>query len=126
MRLLPRTNARPRLRGGRVLLSHACLESGELRVNWLDEPPGRLVPAEGQLLAIDEQIGGGWEPVAWDDQDDVVVRAVGGARAPGKKGFGWSVTISRSGLFGKTLRLRLLPGHGQPEYLSEPFPGCRR
>lgn len=119
--ILPRNTATPKLIGGRVMRSHACLPGGELRVTWLDEPPGRLVPSEGQVLEIVEQQGAARVPVAWDDQDDVVVRAVKRVK---HQGFEWSVTVSRSGLEGKDLYLRLLSGHGQPEYVSESFPGC--
>jgi neutral ceramidase len=119
--ILPRKTATPKLIGDRVMRSPACLPGGELRVTWLDEPPGRLAPAEGQVLEILEQQGADWVPVAWDDQDDVVVRAVKRVK---NKGFEWSVTLSRKGPEGSSLRLRLLPGHGQPEYVSESFPGC--
>jgi hypothetical protein len=119
--ILPRNTATPKLIGGRVMRTHACLPGGELQVTWLDEPPGRLAPSEGQVLEIVEQQGAAWVPVAWDDQDDVVVRAVKHVK---NKGFEWSVTVSRRGLEGKGLYLRLLPGHGQPKYLSESFAGC--
>ena len=119
--ILPRNTATPKLIGGRVVRTHACLPGGELRVTWLDEPPGRLAPSEGQVLEIVEQQGAAWVPVAWDDQDDVVVRAVKRVK---HQGFEWSVSVSRKGLGGSVLRLRLVPGHGQPEYLSESFPGC--
>jgi hypothetical protein len=137
--ILPRNTATPNLIGGRVMRTHACLPGGELQVTWLDEPPGRLAPSEGQVLEIVEQRGAAWVPVAWDDQDDVVVRAVKrvkaddkdkalakarGEKMPRYKGFEWSVTVSRRGLEGKGLYLRLLPGHGQPKYLSESFAGC--
>ena len=125
-RILPRPDAAPALDRGRALLSTGCLAEGGLRVTWLDEPPGRLRPADGQVLELQRSRNGVWAAEAWDDQSDVVVESVRARRAGAAHGRGWewSLLLSRPGLGGSVLRLRLLPRHGQPEYLSAPFPGC--
>ncbi|MGH7562194.1 MAG: neutral/alkaline non-lysosomal ceramidase N-terminal domain-containing protein [Gemmatimonadales bacterium] len=120
LRLLPDRTATPALTGGRVLLSQACLEGGRRRITWLDEPPGRLAPALGQVLEVSEPRGSVWEPVAWDDQRDVVVEAVGPENG---RGFRWSVTIARPALSTGRLRLRLLARGQLPETLHD-LKGC--
>jgi hypothetical protein len=118
--IVPGKTNTPALYGPRVLLSKACLRGGQLHVTWLDEPPGRLAPSEGQVLELGLKEGGGWVPIAWDDQTDVVVQAMDRV----KSGYTWSATFSRKGFAGKSLYLRLLARHGQPQIDLGPFPGC--
>ena len=124
-RIVPGKTSTPELKGPRVLLSKACLRGGQLHVTWLDEPPGRLAPSEGQVLELGLKEGGGWVPIAWDDQTDVVVQAMDRVKALKERdGYKWSVTFSRQGFAGKDLYLRLLARHGQPQIDLGPFPGC--
>ena len=62
-----------------------------LVVRWLDVYPGRLVPADGPVLAIQVRTATGWRTVAWDDDRDVEVRAVNPA---GRRGFHWEAKWS--------------------------------
>ena len=57
-----------------------------LVVRWNDLYPGRLIPADAPVLAIQRQEGGGWLPVTWDDDQEVEVRAL---RGLGRRGFAW-------------------------------------
>jgi len=120
--ILPGKTNIPRLFGTRDSLSHACLPGGELRVTWLDEPPGRLAPSEGQVLEIGWRNGATWVPIAWDDQSDVVVEAVDRVKY---RGYQWSVTFFRGGFEGRPLYLRLLARHGQAQIDLGPFQGCK-
>lgn len=122
LEIMPRGTATPALSGPPRLLSAACGRDGALRLGWLDEPPGRLVPADGQLLAIEERRGAGWAPFAWDDMSDVVVEAV---RPRGRAGYEWRVTLSRA-TGEKTLRLRVLARERglARGFTSGPIPGC--
>ena len=58
----------------------------EIAVEWLDAYPGRFIPAEGQVLQLEMERNNTWEKVAWDDESDIVVRAL---KKQGDKGFLW-------------------------------------
>ena len=89
---------------------------------WIDEPPGRLWPADGQVLALEERTEAGYRPVAWDDDAEVVVEAM---RPIARQGYLWRAIVSKP-LRDRTLRLRLLPRPrtGFDGYESEPFTAC--
>ena len=69
----------------------AAWKNDTLVVRWLDASPGRLVPADGPVLAIQVRTAPGWRTVAWDDDRDVEVRAV---KSAGRRGFHWEATWS--------------------------------
>jgi hypothetical protein len=118
--VMPRPTAMPALAYQSKISSHQCDPDTTLRIDWIDEPPGRLIPSAGQILGIDEFDGTRWKDFAWDDQKDVVVEAV----APVKGGFKWRVTLARP-TAGKALRLRVLPRPGQPlTGFESSFDGC--
>ena len=64
------------------------------------------MPAEGLLLAVEQQLPDGrWGRVAWDDQSDVEVSV---NRDLGKRGYEWQIHYDRiSELTGQTLRVHL-------------------
>lgn len=63
--------------------------NGDFKAGWIDAYPGALVPADGQVLEIQQRTSGGtWQPVAWDDDRGVEVRAV----RPSGEGYLWEVT----------------------------------
>jgi neutral ceramidase len=120
--IMPRATAANPLTRAPALLERRCSDDGMLEVTWLDQPPGRLNPSDGQVLQIEALQEGNWTRFAWDDQADVVVEAVGRRKNEGHE---WKVTLSRS-TAGKTLQLRILPRRGGqfPGALSAPFSGC--
>ncbi len=110
----------PPLVGSPIIVGHRCVRPALLEVTWVDEPPGRLIPADGQLLAIDEQGPQGWREIAWDDQTDVTVAAVGPVKG---EGFLWRVTLARA-TAGPALRLRILPRGVHQGAESTPIGRC--
>jgi hypothetical protein len=63
----------------RAILSASCRD-GVFRAEWLDEPPGNLLPAPGPVLQIQRrEADGRWQPLAWDDDRSVEVRVLGPA-----------------------------------------------
>jgi neutral ceramidase len=69
----------------------AAWKNDTLVVRWLDVYPGRLVPADGAVLAIQARTAAGWRTVAWDDDRDLEVRAV---KPAGRRGFHWEAKWS--------------------------------
>ena len=69
----------------------ATWKNDTLVVRWLDVYPGRLVPADGPVLAIQARVARGWRTVAWDDDRDLEVRAV---KPAGQRGFHWEAKWS--------------------------------
>jgi neutral ceramidase len=82
--------------------------AGGLSATWLDLYPGRLVPADGQLLEI--RVDG--RPVAWDDHTRVEVRA---KRSRGARGYLWEVRWTPDDRPGVGPELVLLSRPGLPE-----------
>lgn len=71
----------------RTVESTVCRDH-ELIATWIDAYPGRLIPADGQVLEIQrERSPGNWQRVAWDDDRSVEVRA----KKKKKKGYLWEV-----------------------------------
>jgi len=87
-RILPSREAGPALVRRTVT---AGWKDDTLVVRWLDVYPGRLVPADGPVLAIQVRAGAGWRNVAWDDDRDVEVRAL---KSAGRRGFRWEAKWS--------------------------------
>jgi neutral ceramidase len=81
--LRPRTAGPPPERIDRRIESLVC-SGGWLTASWIDLHPGRLVPADGQLLEI--RVDG--RAVAWDDHRHVEVRAT---KDRGSSGYEWEV-----------------------------------
>jgi hypothetical protein len=84
-------------------------------IRWNDLHPGRLIPADGQLLEIERRSGDGWERVSWDDDSQLEVRAIGRAWS---RGYGWEARWATS-YRGEIYRVRLLPHQGLPAVTVE-------
>jgi neutral ceramidase len=99
-----------------------------LVARWNDLHPGRLIPADGPLLAIERRsVGGAWEVVTWDDDHELEVRA---RRSLGALGYEWEARWRpcRRGA-GGAYRVVLLPRDtlprlDGPELADAPPPGC--
>lgn len=67
-------------------------ENNAFKATWIDAYPGRLLPTDGQVLAIQRlEIQGNdstWQRVAWHDPRSVEVRA---RKKKGKKGYLWEM-----------------------------------
>ncbi len=74
----------------RKLLSFVC-QRDTLTARWSDAPPGKLWPADGQVLEIQRNVEGQWQVNAWDDDPTVEVRSIG---AKGKVVWVWEVKKS--------------------------------
>ena len=126
--IMPGPTTFPALVGPPTWLSRACRDHS-LELSWLDEAPGRLRPAEGQVVAVDSaRSDGSWAPFAWDDQSDVLVESVGGgvARRPhgsAVKGHVYRATIARN-TAGRDLRLRILGPGGAIRLEHASIAGC--
>src|SRR3989441_14363 len=117
--LLPRrTSGPPPERITRVVLSQACA-GDTLVVRWRDLHPGRLVPADGPVLRIERLVGERWDPVVWDDDRELEIRAV---RSLGGRGYMWEARwhhAERAGPF----RVVLVARAGLPEVTGDRV-GC--
>ncbi len=85
-------------------------------VQWRDAYPGRLIPADGPLLRIEVETLRGWEPAVWDDDKDLVVRAVGPREG---LGYIWEASWLRPP--GGRYRFVLLRRPGLTELEAGPF-----
>lgn len=54
-----------------------------LVARWIDLAPGRLVPADAPVLAVERREGDAWVLVTWDDDHELEVRAVRSLRGRG-------------------------------------------
>ena len=110
-RILPSRDTGPALVRRAVT---AVWKRDTLVVRWLDQYPGRLVPADGPVLAIQVRAGTGWRTVAWDDDRDLEVRAL---KAAGRRGFHWEAKWSGPREAGASYRVVLLR-RGELEEIS--------
>ena len=114
-RIMPRGDAGPP--AGRIVRKVAAgIEAGALVVRWNDLHPGRLVPADGPVLRIDERVGGEWRIRAWDDDPRVEVRAL---RRAGRDGYRWEARWWPDELPEGLVRVVLLAREGLPEVAVE-------
>ncbi|HEX6748649.1 MAG TPA: neutral/alkaline non-lysosomal ceramidase N-terminal domain-containing protein [Longimicrobium sp.] len=98
-----------------------------LVVRWNDVRPGRLIPADAPVLAVERQDGGEWRTVTWDDDNELEVR---GVRRLGGRGYEWEARwrpCRRPA--GETYRIVLLERPGLPPLTGEglrsgPVPRC--
>jgi len=108
---MPRETAGPAPRDITRRVS-AAWDGDVLVIRWNDVHPGRLVPADGPVLRIEQQTGTGWAPLAWDDHRFIEVRAVGPARA---QGYRWEARWSPDPAPVDAMRVVLLARAGLSE-----------
>jgi len=103
--------------GIRRRLIEARWRGDTLVARWNDLHPGRLVPADAPLVQVRRRQGEEWVPVAWDDDHELEVRALGGL---GREGFEWEARwrpCRRPP--GAAYRVVLLGREGMPEVLGD-------
>jgi len=112
--IMPRATAGPAPRDITRRVSTGW-EGDVLVIRWNDVHPGRLVPADGPVLRIDQQTGTGWAPLVWDDDRSVEVRAVGPA---GAQGYRWEARWSPDPAPSGAMRVVLMARAGLAELVA--------
>jgi neutral ceramidase len=120
--IFPRPTAGPAVeRITRTFPATVC-RGDTLVLRWIDAYPGRLVPADGAVLRIDQgSEAGGWRTVTWDDHPRLEVRAL---RALGKRGYLWEARWSPDEMRGHYQAV-LLARTGLTEVKGPAVPACR-
>lgn len=109
----PRAGAVPR---DRPITLWRCAPGGVV-ASWLDARPGRLLPADGPVVVVEEERSAGqWMPVAWDD-GAVEVSELGELAGGISE---WQALWRAPALDGR-YRLRLPARPGIAEEISAPF-----
>lgn len=104
----------------RRIVESSC-RGGTAVVRWLDTYPGRLLPADGPLLRVEQETSGGWEPYLWDDHSSLEIRAL---KPRGSRGYLWEMRwVAEVGLTG-TYRVVLEPRDGLAALRGDPFDSC--
>lgn len=94
-----------------------------LMVGWIDAYPGRLIPADGPIVRIERRSAEGtWQPVVWDDDPNLEVRAL---RPRGDQGYLWAARWTPKSAAGGPIRAVLVERPGFAETTGRPFEGCR-
>jgi len=106
-RMLPRTRTGPESVARSV--RSAAWRGDTLVVRWIDLHPGRLVPADGPLLAIHDARGA---LLAWDEGQEMEVRAI---RSLHSRGHLWEARWTRPGAPPGRYRVVLLARPRLPE-----------
>ncbi len=92
-------------------------------VRWIDAYPGRLMPADGPIIRIERRSAeGAWEPIVWDDDPRLEVRAL---RPRGDQGYLWEARWTPKSAGGGPIRPVLAERPGFLETRGPPFEGCR-
>jgi neutral ceramidase len=118
--LQPRNTGPPREAIERRVIESGCDGSDYIAI-WIDSYPGRLVPADAPVLRIDLQTDAGWQPVAWDGDPSLEVRAL---KPKGREGYLWQVRWQTDVKSTRGHRLVLLARDGMSEIEGEPFEVC--
>jgi len=86
-------------------VSELSCADGTLTARWIDAFPGLFVPADGQVIEVQQRSAdGGWKVVAWDDDRHVEIHAIGREAS----GFAWEVRWKPPSLRPGTYRLALV------------------